>query len=76
MHPSHPFRESNHAALLGHRVSITKGALAGFTGSIVRNEPSSRWLVKLDVWGEGLYCLLHEDMLTLLPDEDFQVGSE
>jgi len=77
MHSSHPFeRNSLRADLAGHKVCITKGALSGFTGLVVRNEHSSRWLVKLDACGEGMYCVVAEDMLKLLPDDELSAASE
>ena len=77
MHSSRSFeRNSLRADLSGRKVCITKGALAGFTGYVVRNEYSSRWLVKLDACGEGMYCVVAEDMLKLLPGDELPAASE
>jgi len=69
-HSSHSLpRDTLRADLSGRWVCIAKGALVGCTGFLVRNEDSSRWLVKLDAFGEGMYCVVHEDRLKLLPGD-------
>ena len=58
-----PPKDSLRADLAGRRICIAKGMLAGCKGVVVRKEHASRWLVKLDAFGEGMYCVVHADRL-------------
>lgn len=45
----------------GQRVRITKGALAGLSACIVKNDIGGRWVLTLDGLGDKLYVILTEN---------------
>jgi transcription antitermination factor NusG len=46
---------------IGQQVRIIKGAFAGLTASIHKNDIGGRWVLTLDGLGDKLYVILTED---------------